>query len=72
MATEASIATLEADQKKLAERIERFETIMKKIYSAFMLLFGDSVPHDLKKLSEEWDAAMRDDVTVKPPKVRNL
>lgn len=70
MATEASIASLEADQKKLQERIDRFEGIMKKIYTSFLLLFGENIPYDLKKLGEEWAAADKtDEVIVKPPKV---
>lgn len=69
MATEASIASLEADQKKLAERIERFEQIMKKIYSAFVLLFGENVPYELKKVGDEWNAIVSAETSAKAEKV---
>lgn len=72
MATAASIASLEADQKKLAERIERFDGIMKKIYLAFLLLFGDNIPYDLKKLGKEWDAIASGDTPTKNQKVPNF
>lgn len=56
MASEATIAAIEADQKKLLDRITRMEDIMQRIFAAFVELFGDAVPNHLKEIGEEWAA----------------